>query len=109
MPNTNKLTVLILAAGYGRRMGQFSRMVPKALVPYNNKPLISHIMEKFDISTRFVIACGHMGQHVKDYVSVVHQDKDIVFVDITTMQKVTPDQQQQSKCARSISTVGSCG
>ena len=82
MPNTNKLTVLILAAGYGRRMGQFSRMVPKALIPYNNKPLISHIMEKFDISTRFVIACGHMGQHVKDYVSVVHQDKDIVFVDI---------------------------
>jgi len=85
MSNT-KLTVLILAAGYGRRMGQFSRMVPKALIPYDNKPLISHIIEKFskeqDISTRFVIACGHMGQYIKDYVTVVHKDKDVVFVDI---------------------------
>ena len=78
----NKLTVLILAAGYGRRMGPFSRMVPKALIPYDNKPLISHIIEKFDASTRFVVACGHLGSMIKDYVSVVHQDKDIVFVDI---------------------------
>jgi len=80
--NNNKLTVLILAAGYGRRMGPFGRMVPKALIPYHNKPLISHIMEKFDESTRFVIACGHMGQLIKDYVGIVHQDKDVVFVDI---------------------------
>ena len=76
------LTVLILAAGYGRRMGPFSRMVNKALIPYDNKPLISHIMEKFDSDTKFVIACGHMGQQVKDYVSAVHTDKQIVYVDI---------------------------
>lgn len=82
MSNTN-LTVLILAAGYGRRMGPFSRMVPKALVPYDNKPLISHIMGKFDATTtKFVIACGHMGQLIKDYVTEVHRDKNIVFVDI---------------------------
>ena len=76
------LTVLILAAGYGRRMGPFSRMVNKGLIPYDNKPLISHIMEKFDRDTKFVIACGHMGQQVKDYVSSVHTDKQVVYVDI---------------------------
>ena len=80
--NTNNLTVLILAAGYGRRMGPFSRMVNKGLVPYNDKPLISHIIEKFPTSTKFVIACGHMGQQVKDYVSAVHNTKNVVFVDI---------------------------
>ena len=80
--NTNKLTVLILAAGYGRRMGPFSRMVNKSLIPYSDKPLISHIIDKFDSNTRFVIACGHLGQQVKDYVSLVHDDKDVVFVDI---------------------------
>lgn len=79
----NNLTVLILAAGYGRRMGTFSRMVPKALVPYDNKPLISHIMGKFDKeTTKFVVACGHMGQLIKDYVTEVHKDKNVVFVDI---------------------------
>jgi len=76
------LTVLILAAGYGRRMGPFSRMVNKGLIPYDNKPLISHIMEKFDHETKFVIACGHMGQQVKDYVGAVHSDKQVVYVDI---------------------------
>ena len=76
------LTVLILAAGYGRRMGPFSRMVNKGLIPYDNKPLISHIMEKFDPETKFVVACGHMGQQVKDYISAVHSDKQVVYVDI---------------------------
>lgn len=76
------LNVLILAAGYGRRMGPFSRMVNKSLVPYDNKPLISHIIDRFDKSTKFIIACGHMGQQVKDYVSAVHNDKQIIFVDI---------------------------
>jgi NDP-sugar pyrophosphorylase family protein len=78
----NDLTVLILAAGYGRRMGPFSRMVNKSLVPYDNKPLISHIMAKFDPNTKFVIACGNMGQQVKDYMLNVHSEKNITFVDI---------------------------
>lgn len=76
------LTVLILAAGYGRRMGPFSRMVNKGLIPYGDKPLISHIIDKFDSKTKFVIAIGHMGQQVKDYVSNVHSEKNIVFVNI---------------------------
>ena len=76
------LTVLILAAGYGRRMGPFSRMVNKSLIPYNNKPLISHIIDKFNKNTKFIIACGHNGQQIKDYVSVVHDDKQIIYVDI---------------------------
>jgi choline kinase len=80
--NINNLTVLILAAGYGRRMGQFSRMINKGLVPYDNKPLISHIIEKFPSNTKFVIACGHFGQQVYDYVASVHDDKDVTFVNI---------------------------
>lgn len=80
--NTDNLTVLILAAGHGRRMGPFSRMVNKSLVPYKNRPLISHIMEKFPADTKFVVACGNLGQQVKDYVISVHEDKNVVFVDI---------------------------
>lgn len=64
-------------------MGPFSRMVNKGLIPYGDKPLISHIIDKFPKeTTKFVIACGHMGQQVKDYVGTVHNDKCIVFVDI---------------------------
>lgn len=87
--NTSNLTVLILAAGYGRRMGPFSRMINKSLVPYDNKPLISHIMERFPEDTEFVVACGNLGQQVKDYVSVVHKDRIIRFVDIPTFDETT--------------------
>jgi NDP-sugar pyrophosphorylase family protein len=80
--STNNLTVLILSAGYGRRMGPFTRMVNKGLIPYGDKPLISHIMDRFPIDTKFVIACGHMGQQVYDYVATVHDDKDVTFVNI---------------------------
>jgi len=82
MKNTNKLTILILAAGYGRRMGPFSRMINKSLVPYNNKPLISHIIDKFPKDSKFIIACGHEGQQVKDYLENVHKEKNISYVDI---------------------------
>jgi len=63
-------------------MGPFSRMVNKALVPFADKPLISHIIDRFPSDTKFVVACGHMGEQVKDYVSNVHNEKNIVFVDI---------------------------
>ena len=77
-----KLTVLILTAGYGRRMGIFSRMINKSLLPYGNKPLISHIINKFPPDTHFVVACGHLGQQVKDYLASSHPEKDIVYVDV---------------------------
>lgn len=80
--NINNLTVLILSAGFGRRMGHFSRMINKGLIPYHDKPLLSHIIEKFPVTTKFVIACGYFGNQIKNYVSNVHNDKNIVFVDI---------------------------
>lgn len=76
------LTLLILAAGYGRRMGPFSRMINKSLVPYQNRALISHIMDRFPKDTRFVIALGHLAQQVQDYVSQVHADRSVTFVDV---------------------------
>lgn len=82
MPNIDKLTILILAAGYGRRMGPFSRMINKSLVPYNNKPLISHIIDKFPVDSNFIVAVGHEGQQVKDYLKYVHREKNITCVDI---------------------------
>jgi hypothetical protein len=52
-------------------------------MPYQNKPILSHIMDKFDpVETHFVIACGHLGGQVKDYISLVHKDKHITCVDI---------------------------
>ena len=39
--------VCILAAGNGTRMGHYSKVINKALLPINKKAVISHIIEKF--------------------------------------------------------------
>ena len=42
-----KYTLLIQAGGRGERLKSFTKNKPKALVTYNSKPLISHLIEVF--------------------------------------------------------------
>jgi choline kinase len=81
-PLLTQLSVLILAAGHGSRMGRFSSLVNKSLIPYDNKPILSHIIESFPKNTNFFIACGHLGNQIKDYVTLVHPEKQITCIDI---------------------------
>ena len=41
----NKDQVVIMAGGYGKRLGTLTKKCPKALLMYNNKPLLQHILE----------------------------------------------------------------
>jgi dTDP-glucose pyrophosphorylase len=41
----NKEHVVIMAGGYGKRLGALTRKCPKALLKFNNKPLLQHIFE----------------------------------------------------------------
>lgn len=96
-------TVLILSAGYGKRMGPFSRMVNKGLIPFKDKPLISHIFDRFPKDTKFIIACGHLGQQLKDYFANVHSDKNLIFQDIDNFdEKSTGPATTISKCSDHI-------
>ena len=51
----NALTVCMLTAGKGSRMGGIGRTLNKALLPINGKATISHIINKFPPHTEFVI------------------------------------------------------
>lgn len=41
----NKEHVVIMAGGYGKRLGALTKKCPKALLKLNNKPLLQHILE----------------------------------------------------------------
>ena len=77
------MKVCILTAGKGTRMGPVDRNVNKALLPIENKAIISHIIEFFPPETDFVIGLGHLAQQVKDYLTVSYPDRkfDFVYVD----------------------------
>jgi NDP-sugar pyrophosphorylase family protein len=75
-------SVCILTAGRGTRMGPYAEVINKALLPYNGKAILSHIMDGFPRGTPFVIALGHMGQQVRDYLAAAHPDDDITYVSV---------------------------
>ena len=76
-------TVCIPTAGTGTRLGTFTKNLNKSLVEINNKPIISHIIEKFDKSAKFVIPIGHKAEIVKNYLSFAHPDLDIITIPIS--------------------------
>ena len=74
--------VLIASAGLGRRLKGMSKNVNKALVSVAHKPVISHIIEKFDPSIELVIPVGYKAQTVKDYVTLAYPNRKVIFVDV---------------------------
>ena len=42
-----KIEVVIMAGGKGTRLLPLTKIIPKPLVPINNKPMLQHIMENF--------------------------------------------------------------
>lgn len=41
------ITVVIMAGGFGTRLDPFTKVLPKPLIPINDKPIIEHIIDSF--------------------------------------------------------------
>lgn len=74
--------VCILTAGRGTRMGPLADVINKSLLPYKGKAIISHIISSFPKDTPFIIALGYQDQQVRDYLSIVHPELNIQFVEV---------------------------
>ena len=77
-----KYKVLISTVGTGSRLKKYTKYFNKSLITINNKPVISHIIDTFDIKTNFVIALGYKSKQVKDYLKIAHVKNTFEFVDI---------------------------
>ena len=58
------MKAVILAAGFGKRMGELTKYLPKPLIPVTNKPIIQHLIESLCESG------------IEDYLIVVGYQKD---------------------------------
>ncbi|MFN8258863.1 MAG: glucose-1-phosphate cytidylyltransferase [Bacteroidales bacterium] len=63
------MKVVILAGGYGSRLGTISELIPKPMIEIGGKPIIWHIMKIYASYgyKDFVIALGYKGNVLKDY------------------------------------------
>lgn len=76
------LKVCILTAGLGSRMGHYSNIINKALLPLDNKAIISHIIARFPQNTTFVIALGHLADQVTQYLEAAHPENNFQYVTV---------------------------
>lgn len=75
-------TVIIPTAGTGSRMGKYTRYLNKSLLPYQGKPVLSHIIDSFPTDTRFIIPVGYLADQVKDFCLLTYPNRQIEFVEI---------------------------
>ena len=71
----------ILAAGIGSRNDNISGL-HKALLPLENRPVISHILDKLDETIEIIVAVGYKSEQIKSYMNLVHSDKNICYVEV---------------------------
>ncbi len=63
-------------------MGRYADAMNKTLLPVRGKAIISHIIEQFDPTMKFVVAVGYKSEQVKSYLTAGHHNTNITFVDV---------------------------
>ncbi len=63
------MKVVILAGGFGTRISEYTKTIPKPMIAINKKPILIHIMEHYAKYgfTDFYIALGYKGLVIKEY------------------------------------------
>lgn len=78
------MKVVILAGGFGSRLGDQTRDIPKPMVEIGNIPMIVHIMEHYSSFgfEEFVIALGYKGNVIKSYFLNYGQQNSDLEIDL---------------------------
>lgn len=67
----NKNLIFIMAGGKGKRMQPFTSILPKPLIPFKGKPVITHIMNTFKSNgfNKFFVSINNKNNVLKSYLS----------------------------------------
>jgi choline kinase/mannose-6-phosphate isomerase-like protein (cupin superfamily) len=74
--------VFIAAAGLGSRLGDLTKSMNKAMLPINNRAIISYIIDKFPKEYEFVMSLGYKGSELKQYCQLAYPEHNFTFVNI---------------------------
>ena len=63
------MKVIILAGGFGTRISEYTKTIPKPMIKIKNKPILHHIMDHYSKygHKEFYIALGYKGSVIKKY------------------------------------------
>tara|TARA_Y100000590_G_scaffold84200_1_gene94045 strand:- start:6256 stop:6948 length:693 start_codon:yes stop_codon:yes gene_type:complete len=77
------MKVIILAGGFGTRIEEYTKTIPKPMIKISKKPILVHIMDHFAKYgfKDFYIALGYKGNVVKKYFKNKHKNWNINLID----------------------------
>ena len=63
------MKVIILAGGWGTRLGRLTEVIPKPMVKIGNRPILWHIMKIYSYYgfNEFITCLGVKGEVIKDF------------------------------------------
>ncbi len=79
------MKAVILAGGYGSRLSEETKTIPKPMVEIGGKPIIWHIMKTYEHYgiTEFVVCCGYKQYAIKEYFANYFQHNCDMTVDLS--------------------------
>jgi len=75
--------VCIPCAGIGSRLGGLTEFLNKSLVSIGTRPTLSHIIDQFPLDTEFVIALGHKGDLIREFMTIAYPHCKVNYVEIS--------------------------
>ena len=74
--------VCIPTAGTGSRLGSLTRFVNKSLVGIANRPILCFLIEQFPDDAEFVVALGHKGHLVREFLELAYPRRQFFFAEV---------------------------
>jgi hypothetical protein len=74
--------VCIPTAGTGSRLGSLTKFINKSLVGIANRPTLSHLIEQFPADAEFVIALGHKGPLIQEFLALAYPQRKFIFAEV---------------------------
>ena len=78
-----RIKIIIMAGGEGKRLRPLTKVLPKPLIPLNNKPVIMHIIDSFikQGSNDFIISINYKKDVIKSFFKNINKNFKLNFIE----------------------------
>jgi dTDP-glucose pyrophosphorylase len=80
--SANGAPTVIIAGGFGTRLAPFTKVLPKPLIPIGDKPILEHIMDRFQGfgANEFFLSLNYKANMIKAYFSEAGGDQKLHYI-----------------------------